>query len=208
MAGPLKTYAFINAKLRTRISKILPEQFIRQLVRARSLAESVQMLGETDFAPVQKIYERTGDIKTAELELLRKELSIYLELENLVEEEIRGFVHALTERFEVENLKNALRLWFDRRVRGRNIDYARGYLLRRRIHHAIDLDGLIDADDPDCQTCLPYGASCTTGAECCSGRCHPRWFYCKSPGRIGRSAGFLAHKTPYLTAAFGQAPRC
>jgi V/A-type H+-transporting ATPase subunit C len=146
MAGPLKTYAFINAKLRTRISKILPEQFIRQLIRTRSLAESVQMLGETDFAPVQKVYERTGDIKTAELELLRKELSIYLELENLVEEDICGFVHALTERFEVENLKNAVRLWFDRRVRGRNIEDARGYLLRRRIHHAIDLDGIINAD--------------------------------------------------------------
>lgn len=146
MAGPLKTYAFINAKLRTRISKILPQQFIRQLIHARSLAESVQMLGETDFAPLQKIYERTGDIKTVELELLRSELAIYLELEGLVEEDIRGFVGALTERFEIEHLKNALRLWFDRRVRGRNIEDALGYLLRRRIHHAIDLDGIINAD--------------------------------------------------------------
>ncbi|UCF97054.1 MAG: V-type ATPase subunit [Spirochaetaceae bacterium] len=146
MARPLKTYAFINAKLRTRISKILPEQFIRQLVRARSLAESVQMLAESDFAPVQKVYERTGDIKTAELELLRGELSIYLELERLLEEEVRDFVRALGERFEIENLKNALRLWFDRRIRGRAVDDARGYLLRRAIHHSIDLDGIIDAD--------------------------------------------------------------
>jgi V/A-type H+-transporting ATPase subunit C len=146
MPGALKTYAFINAKLRTRISKILPERFIGQLIRARSLAESVQMLGETDFAPVQKVYERTGDIKSAELELMRKELSIYLELEKLVEEEIRGFVHALSERFETENLKNSLRLWFDRRLRGREVEDARGYLLRRRIHHPIDVDGIINAD--------------------------------------------------------------
>ena len=147
MAGPLKTYAFINAKLRTRISKILPEQFIRQLIRARSLAESVQMLEETDFAPVQKVYERTGDIKTAELELVGRELQIYLELENLVEEDIRGFIHSLTGRFEIENLKNAVRLWFDRRVRGRSIEEARGYLLRRRIHYALDLDRIIDHDE-------------------------------------------------------------
>ncbi len=146
MAGPLKTYAFINAKLRTRISKILPQQFIRQLIRARSLAESVQMLGETDFVSVQKVYERTGDIKTAELELLRKELSVYLELENLVEEDLREFVQALSERFEIENLKNAFRLWFDRRVRGRNIEDARRYLMRRRIHYQIDLEAIIDAD--------------------------------------------------------------
>jgi V/A-type H+-transporting ATPase subunit C len=146
MAGPLKTYAFINAKLRTRISKLLPEQFIRQLIRARSLAESVQLLADTDFAPVQKVYERTGDIKTAELELLRKELSVYLELGNLVEEDIRDFVHALSERFEIENLKNAFRLWFDRRVRGRSIEVARGYLLRRRIRHATDLEAIINSD--------------------------------------------------------------
>jgi V/A-type H+-transporting ATPase subunit C len=146
MAGPLKTYAFINAKLRTRISKILPEQFIRQLVQARSLAECVQLLGETDFAQVQMIYEQTGDIKTAELELLRRELSIYLELEKLVEEEVRGFVRALSERFEIENLKNALRLWFDRRIRDRDIEDARGYLLRKPIHYPIDLDGIINAD--------------------------------------------------------------
>ncbi|MCP4663151.1 MAG: hypothetical protein GY856_47780, partial [bacterium] len=31
-----------------------------------------------------------------------------------------------------------------------------------------DCDGLVDGDDPDCQTCLPTGASCTSNAECCS----------------------------------------
>jgi V/A-type H+-transporting ATPase subunit C len=146
VAGPLKTYAFINAKLRTRISKILTEEFILQLIRARSLAESVQMLAETDFSPVQKVYERTGDIKTAALVLLEKELAIYLELEPLVEEEVRGFVRALTSRFEVEVLKNAIRLWFDRRIRGRSIEDAREYLLRKTVLHALDLDGIINSD--------------------------------------------------------------
>ncbi|MBN2551982.1 MAG: V-type ATPase subunit [Spirochaetales bacterium] len=162
MAGPLKTYAFINAKLRTRISKILPQEFIRQLVRSRSLAESVQMLAETDFAPVQKIYEQTGDIKSAELEMLSEELAIYLELEKLVEEEVRGFVHALSMRFETENLKNALRLWFDRRIRGRSIEDALSYLLREPIHHPIDLDAVIHADTLEQAAerlqATPYGA--------------------------------------------------
>jgi len=146
LAGPLKTYAFINAKLRTRISKILPEEFVRQLIRSRSLAESVQMLAETDFHPVQRIYEQTGDIKMAELELLSKELEIYLELEKLLEEDVRDFVQALAERFEIEVLKNAIRLWFDAKIRGRSIENAGGYLLRKPIHHSIDLDGIINAD--------------------------------------------------------------
>lgn len=146
MAGALKTYAFVNAKLRTRISKILPQEFLRRLIHAHSLAESVQLLAETDFAPVQRVYERTGDIKTAELELLRKELELYLELERLVEEEVRGFVAALSARFEAEVLKTAIRLWFDRRIRGRNVDEGRGYLIRTPIHHRIDLDGIINSD--------------------------------------------------------------
>jgi V/A-type H+-transporting ATPase subunit C len=146
LAGPLKTYAFINAKLRTRISKILPEEFVRQLIHSRSLTESVQMLAETDFHPVQRIYEQTGDIKMAELELLSKEVEIYLELEKLLEEDVRGFVQALAERFEIEVLKNAIRLWFDAKIRRRSIENAGGYLLRRQIHHSIDLDGIINAD--------------------------------------------------------------
>ena len=136
----------MNAKLRTRISKILPQEFILRLVRAPSLVESVQMLAETDFAPVQKVYERTGDIKMAELELLGKELEIYLELERLVVEEVSDFVRALTERFQIEVLKNAVRLWFDRRLRGRNVEDARSYLLLRPVHHSLDLDGIIHAD--------------------------------------------------------------
>ena len=104
------------------------------------------MLADTDFGPVQRVYERTGDIKMAELELLGRELEIYLELERLVVGEVSDFVRALTERFQIEVLKNAIRLWFDRRVRGRNVEDARGYLLLRPVHHALDLDGIIHAD--------------------------------------------------------------
>jgi V/A-type H+-transporting ATPase subunit C len=146
LAGPLKTYAFVNAKLRTRLSKILPQEFILRLVRAPSLPESVQMLADTDFDPVRRVYERTGDVKMAELELLGRELEIYLELERLVVGEVSDFVHALTERFQIEVLKNAIRLWFDRRLRGRDVEDARGYLLRRPVHHALDLDGIIHAE--------------------------------------------------------------
>jgi hypothetical protein len=36
-----------------------------------------------------------------------------------------------------------------------------------------DCDGSIDDADPDCGVCLPEGERCTSGSECCSGRC--RW---------------------------------
>ncbi len=34
-----------------------------------------------------------------------------------------------------------------------------------------DCDGLFDSADPDCQTCGPRNASCSSGADCCSGSC-------------------------------------
>lgn len=145
MAGLAHKYGFINAKLRARLSKILPDEFTAELARTHTLTEAVQLLHGTDFAVVEEVYDQTGDIKMAEMELARKEARIYLELEDLVKEEVRAIVFALAERFEIENLKNALRLWFDAHIRGRRIDTAAGYLMRDRIHRELDLDAVINA---------------------------------------------------------------
>ena len=43
MAGPLSKYSFINAKLRARISKILPEESFQQLAKAPFLDEALAL---------------------------------------------------------------------------------------------------------------------------------------------------------------------
>ncbi len=141
----MQKYGFINAKLRARISKILPEEVSAEMSRAKSLSEAVELLRNTDFAMVESVFGQTGDIKSAELELARREVRLYLELEELTKGEVRSIVFALAERFEVENLKHALRLWFDSRVRGRRIDAAVGYLLRDRVHRDLALDRIVNA---------------------------------------------------------------
>jgi V/A-type H+-transporting ATPase subunit C len=143
--GAVQKYGFINAKLRARISKILPESLSAEMSRAKSLSEAVELLRNTDFAVVQSVFGQTGDLKSAELELTRKEVRLYLELESLTKDEVRSLVAALAERFEVDNLKHALRLWFDSRVRGRRIDAAVGYLLRERVHRDLALDRIVNA---------------------------------------------------------------
>jgi V/A-type H+-transporting ATPase subunit C len=145
LAGSVQKYGFINAKLRARLSKILPEEFITEMARSSTLSEAVQLLRGTDFAAVESVYNQTGDIKMAEMELARKEARLYLDLEVLVKDEVEAIVFALADRFEIENLKNALRLWFDARIRGRRIDSAVGYLIRDRIHRALDLDAVVNA---------------------------------------------------------------
>jgi V/A-type H+-transporting ATPase subunit C len=143
--GAVQKYGFINAKLRARISKILPESLSAEMSRAKSLSEAVELLRNTDFSAVENVFGQTGDIKSAELELARKEVRLYLELESLTKDEVRSIVFALAERFEVDNLKHALRLWFDSRVRGRSIDAAVGYLLRDRVHRDLALDRIVNA---------------------------------------------------------------
>jgi V/A-type H+-transporting ATPase subunit C len=145
LAGVVQKYGFINAKLRARISKILPEELTAEMARAKSLTEAVEMLKSTDFAVLAEVYGRTGDIKSAEMELVRKEARLYLELEALTKDEVQGIVFALAERFEIENLKHALRLWFDAHIRERKVDV--GYLVRDRVHRDLPLDRIVNATD-------------------------------------------------------------
>jgi V/A-type H+-transporting ATPase subunit C len=149
LAGPVSKYAFINAKLRARLSKILTDDFISEMARGHTLTEVVQMLHGTDFSVVESVYNQTGDIKMAEMELTRKEARLYLELEALVKDEVQVIVFALADRFEIDNLKNALRLWFDAHIRGRQIDAAVGYLIRDRIHRNLDLDAVVNGGSLD-----------------------------------------------------------
>ena len=67
-------------------------------------------------------------------------------MEQYTEGVVRDFVQALTARYEKDVLKHALRLWFDRRVRGRDIGASTSYLYREPIHDDLPLDRLVAAD--------------------------------------------------------------
>lgn len=162
MASPLGRYAFLNAKLKTRISKILPEEKIDELIRTKSLPEAVQLLRGTEFEPLDKAYSETGDLRMGEFVLYVREIELYTELRRFLEEPLLQFIKALSLRYEGDNLKKALRLWFDKTVRGRSIEGATGYLYRKPIVNKIDLDAVIAAPDltalKEELSQTPYGA--------------------------------------------------
>jgi vacuolar-type H+-ATPase subunit C/Vma6 len=161
MAGPLSKYSFINAKLRARISKILPEETFNDLAKALSLEESLALLRDTPFAPLEEIYSRTGDLKMAELELLKNEIELYRNLRQYLGGYSIGIVDALLTQFEIDNLKNAIRIYFDRKIRKRSVDTAVHYILYDRIIHDIPVDVIVNAENFDEITGLcvgtPYG---------------------------------------------------
>lgn len=149
MSGRLKTYAFINAKLRTRISSLLSDSFIKSLARAKTLAETVIMLQGTPYSALDAIYRQTGDLRMCELELIKSEVSLHIEVVKYVSGRERSLVQALLIRFEIENLKNAVRLWFDKAIRRRTISGQAAYLLTEPILHDLRIDNLLGAENKD-----------------------------------------------------------
>ncbi len=148
MAMAVSTYGFINAKLRARISKLLDEQFFRAMARARSLVEAVGQLAGTQYASAGQVYNQTGDLQLCELELIRTERGALGGLDKYTPAAIRPFTDAITRQYEVATLKHALRLWFERTVRGRSVDDKVAYLLRED-PVGFNVDNVINSEGAD-----------------------------------------------------------
>jgi len=161
MAGSLSKYSFINAKLRARISKILPEETFNDLAKASSLDDALALLRETPFAGLEEIYSRTGDLKQAELELLKNEIELYRNIRQYLHHNSMELVDALLTQFEIDNLKNAIRIYFNRKIRKRSDDISIHYILYDRIINEIPIDIILNAENFDeiagiCEG-TPYG---------------------------------------------------
>ncbi len=149
MSGPLSKYAFVNAKLRARISKILPDELFGQLAKASSLDAALALLRETAFADLERTYSATGDLKQAELVLLKHEIDLYRNVRQYVHPDCLELLDALLSQFEIDNLKNAIRVFFDRTIRKRPADASEHYILYERILHDLSLDVVVNASSFD-----------------------------------------------------------
>jgi len=145
MANQLSKYAFINAKLRARISKILPAEFFAEFARASSLESMLAMLRETSYFELETVYVATGDLKQVELKLTKYEINLYREIKKHIHQNTIEFVNALLFRYEIDNLKNAIRVFFDHIVRGRVLEPGSEYILYEPIIHAIPIDKILYA---------------------------------------------------------------
>lgn len=161
MASALTKYSLINAKLRARISMILSEEKLTELANAPSLDAAFAVLRETPYADLEEKYSLTGDLKQVELSLLEHEIDLYKNIKKHLHPNSVPVVEALLSRFEIDNLKNAIRLYFDRTIRGRSIESSRHYVLYEPIIHEIPIDLILQAESFDAIAGLcantPYG---------------------------------------------------
>ncbi|OHD61665.1 MAG: hypothetical protein A2096_01230, partial [Spirochaetes bacterium GWF1_41_5] len=141
----LKKYAFINAKLRGRISRILSFEDLNNMAQSRSAGETLQQLARLGYENLQTVFEQTGDLKSVELELSSAEINIFTGIEKHLEHEVLFFYRLLIDRYEAAIIKNILRLWFFHHVRGFDISSERPYLYRKDIHCKIPADQMLTA---------------------------------------------------------------
>ena len=169
----LERYAFINAKLKTRLSALLPDEFFHRIMRSPTLNEAVQLLRDTDYASVGQGYETTGDLKLGELELFSLEAELYRGIKKMLSGDLLDFLDALFRRLEIDNLKAALRLWLDRNIRRRDISSPLGYLYRGKLVDDFDLGKVVQASDPQAlvQTLAgtPYAEIVSAAADTITG---------------------------------------
>jgi len=145
----LNRYSFINAKLKTRMDFLLKEGFLKKLEDRPNLNEAMLMLKSTPYGMMETIYEQTGDLKMAEKELRKKEISFYIELKKNTDSLLSGFLDILLIRFDIEILKDWIRLWFDSRIRKRDISELTPYMIRIKVLSNIDPETLLDCKNEE-----------------------------------------------------------
>ncbi len=145
--GKVSEYAFINAKLRARIGEMHESTLLDAMIKAPSLVEAIGTLKDTRYAELVRVYDRTGDLQQVELALLEEEIAVHREIANYLKDREVGFVSILLEKVEIDNLKNAVRLWYSNVVRHHQISYRSSYICKQKIVHDINYNGIINARD-------------------------------------------------------------
>lgn len=149
MPGALSVYGFLNAKLKARISGLLTPEKLDSLLRAASLPEALVLLKDTAYGGLDAEYTRTGDLRGCEALLYSMEVEFHTGLARFAKEPAASVIRAFAVRFEIDTLKNALRLWFETRIRNRPSEDRAVYLYRGDLPHRLDLDALLAAPDAE-----------------------------------------------------------
>jgi len=137
----LAKYAYANAKIRAMLSRLLDERFFDSLLAARTIEDAAVLLKNSPYASVFEAAQKDGfDIHGIEEGLTRFDEDVFLRVAGVLLPSEKDFVSLLLEKYEIEALKLALRLWY----RKAKVDPAE-YLPARQIVHPIDYRRILAA---------------------------------------------------------------
>ncbi len=130
---PVKKYSLVNAKVRARLSTLLGNKEIMDLVQAGDLSEFYAAMSSTVYEDIFSSPRLKFDPRIGEKMLLEKEISWHIELTRDLRGPERELVEHFLQRYEIENLKTALRI----RERERGEEEMK-YLVDNGLPHRLD----------------------------------------------------------------------
>ena len=137
---PISKYSLVNAKVRARLSTLLGIETINRLAETRDLAEFYSALGGTIYENIFARPEITFDARVGERLLLEQEVEWHSELLQDLRGPERELVSHFLEKYEIENLKTALR------VREGNRDLSEmNYMIRKDLPHQLPYHAIAEA---------------------------------------------------------------
>lgn len=145
MMKSLHNYAYVNARLRARLTLRLPDEALAELITKVSVDEAVLLLKDTFYEPCLVAYQKHGDLMAVEQELNRREVELFTSLSLGLPPEVSNFLKALMLRVEINFLKMILRLWFGRGVQKRSASFSLGDVENIHVVHNIQYDALLVA---------------------------------------------------------------
>jgi vacuolar-type H+-ATPase subunit C/Vma6 len=126
--GTYIDYSYINARIHGLISKLLSEAQFSSFDRTGSITEVLHLLRSGSYKNLAEIYNKTGDIKMIELELFQYHRRVFSNLKKHSPESLESVIDAFSLKLDFDTIKNALRLWFDQRIRKRPISEFIAYI--------------------------------------------------------------------------------
>ena len=142
-------YSFANAKIHARLSSLLTAETIARLTAARDLDEFSSTLRGTVYEGVFARPEAAADSRLAERLLMEEEVQWHADLIKALKEPERSLVATMLERYELENLKVALRV-----REGQREKRELSHIIRTELPHKIPFESIAAART--IEEALPY----------------------------------------------------
>lgn len=136
MSG-LGTYAFLNAKVRGKLSKLISPAQYKELVRAPDVLSACLVLRGTEYRDLIQDIVSAADLPRIEATLAEHLIAAHREVRDSAKGYVPRFIEELLRQYEVENLKVLLRAW--------NAREEKTFIYRERICNEIPVDALLEA---------------------------------------------------------------
>lgn len=137
----LARYAFTNSRVRALLASLLSEQDLNSLVTARDIDEAIEILNGTDYRKLIAGFRSLNDLRELERRLRENSIQIHKRILKSLSGPPKEVVSLLLSRYEIEDLKNILRLWY---AHGSLAD--RDVLNKEQICYTLPVEKLLSAE--------------------------------------------------------------